>query len=124
VLAQLENSATIDDVKDAWITQLTASRTEAEAKAAAEAEKTEKLTQELAASKAKPGKPGVDPINSGGGNTTPAADPIAAFNDAVKEKVSLGMDRQSAMSNVIAESPDLHQEYLTAYRDDARKRLS
>ena len=119
VLAQLEAGATMDAVKDAWIEQLAADRDAEQAKSA---DLSAKLT-EAESKAATPPKSGVTPIGSSQSQSV-SADPIAEFAEAVKEKQSSGMDRQRAMSLVIAENPQLHQDYLTAYRDGVRQRFA
>jgi len=118
VLEQLERGATMDQVKDAWITELTTAKTEAD-----EQLKTEQQRAEKAEAAAKTVKPGVKPVGAETSTVT-ADDPIAAFEQAVKDNEARGMNRQKAMSRAIADDPDLHQAFLAAYREGVRQRLA
>lgn len=76
-----------------------------EAAAKAKAEEEEK--KEAAEAKAKAGVKAVASGKSRGGQTA-----RARFTDAVNEQLKLGIARAQAVSNVIHENPELHQEFV------------
>ena len=106
ICAQMKANATIEQAGTAWTAhlkqQLDVARAEA-ATAKAEAEE----------ARAKLTKPGVPPLGSAAGKSD-AADPVAAFKNAVNEKIAAGMAKAKAMSMVVRENPELHAEYLAA----------
>jgi hypothetical protein len=57
-----------------------------------------------------PGRPPTVPPPAPGGD----ADPIAAFNAAVKIKVAAGMSKRDATTAVVDSDPDLHRAYVHA----------
>jgi hypothetical protein len=110
--AQLDNKATLPQARQAWMAEqqsrLAAARKEAdEAKAKAGAKKS-----------------GVEPLGSGSGKKTPAdgGDPIAQFNELVAAKVASGKPKAKALSDAIAENPELHEEYLAAYNAERKQK--
>lgn len=79
------------------------------------------LTQELVAEKAKnvapPAKPKPGFTPHAEKNVTASesgSDPIAAFNEAVGEKVRAGMSKSKAVGAIVAENPQLHAEFVAA----------
>ena len=117
ILAQLEANATMEQVKDEWITQLTSSRIEAETKAKEESEKAEKLTQELAASKAKPGKHGVEPVGAGAGAGASAGgdDAVSCWNELVSSEIKSGKSLPQATRACVVNHPEAHAAYVQAH---------
>ena len=106
---QMEANATVAQAQTAWMAEQN-SRLEAANKAADDAK------GKLAAKES-----GVPPL--GGrqtGDSEPAGDPIAKFDGLVNAKIAAGVKRGKAVSAVIAENPELHEEYLAAY-NAARK---
>ncbi len=101
---QLEKEATVDQARAAWIDEQN-SRIEASKK-------------QLEEAKAQAAKPGVDALGGGSdANKATAADPIAAFDQAVAEKVKAGMPKPRAISAVVKADPDLHEAYLAAHNE-------
>jgi len=117
---QMDANATTDQASGAWMTelQLRAEIAEEE-KAKAEAAKVEAEQQaaeaKADAEKAKAGKPGVDMLGGGGNSGDGVADPVAAFHDAVEEKMKAGMSKPDAVRSVIKSNPDLHASYIEAH---------
>jgi len=102
ICAQMEKKATIDQARTAWDEEQSARLKAAE-------EKTK-------AAEAKADTPGVEPL--GTANVDAAeddGDPIAAFKEAVAEKMKQGMTRQRATAAVVHENHELHQAYLKVY---------
>lgn len=118
ILAQLDKSATISDVKDAWSEQLANELKAERDKSAAEAAKVETLTNEVAELKKKPGKSGVSPVggatNSGDG-AGDGVDPIATWNELVAAEFQVTKNRQTAMRNCVVNNPDAHKAFIEAY---------
>lgn len=118
ILAQLDKSATISDVKDAWSDQLANELKAEREKSAAEAAKVETLTNEVSELKKKPGKSGVSPVggatNSGDG-AGDGVDPIATWNELVAAEFQVTKNRQTAMRNCVVNNPDAHKAFIEAY---------
>lgn len=110
VLSQVENEATIDQVKDAWMANLAAEN-------AANAAKAVELQTELEKAKAAKASSGVDPVSASAADTNDEVidDPIDSFEIAVAQKMKTGKSRQQALSAVIAQDPNAHKAYLDAY---------
>jgi len=111
--SQLESNATVAQAQAAWMAEQNR-RLESVRKEAEEAK-----TADEAAAK----KPGVNTLGNGG--TLQAAegtgDPIARFDELVATKVAAGKPKARAISDVIAEYPELHEEYLAAYNAEHKK---
>jgi len=120
VLAQLENEATIDQVKDAWIKQLTSDRTEAEAKAVAEAAKNETLANELEAAKKGKSKSGVAPVSAGSSAGGSDTDAVAVWNELIASEVKSGVSRQQAVRNCVVNYGSEHAAFLAAHNASHR----
>ena len=116
VLEQLENEATIDQVKDAWMKVLAQANADAEAKNVDLANELQK-EKEAAAKASKPSNSGVAPVGvdyecpPAGGTT---GDPIVDFEASVAKLVKGGKTRRQAMSAVVASDPEAHKAYLDA----------
>jgi len=105
ICTQLEANATVAQAQTAWMAEQnrrleTAKRETQEAGVAAAAKKS-----------------GVEPLGSEQSKNSLAADgdPIAIFTEAVAAKIARGKTRARAVSDVIAENPKLHEDYLVAY---------
>jgi len=51
-----------------------------------------------------------------------AADPIASWDQAIREKQARGLSTSAATAAVVREQPELHQAYLEAYNARARRK--
>jgi signal peptide peptidase SppA len=105
IFAQQKAKATVEQARQAWMTEQ-AARIEAAQKRAEEAE------QAAAAAKK---KPGVKPLGGAGEGSSYDGDPVAEWNAAIKEKIAGGMSRQRAASAVNRENPGLRESYVAAY---------
>jgi ATP-dependent Clp endopeptidase proteolytic subunit ClpP len=117
--SQLDASATLDQARAAYQTQLEKRAEEAEAKAAAEA-KARAEAKATAAGK----KPGVPPIPDGGnatGSQNGDADPIAAWNDLVANYAKQGLDKGKAIAKAVREHPEAHEAFLAAWNEANRR---
>ena len=123
VLEQIENGATMAEVKDAWIAQLTADRASAEAKAKEESDAKAQAQTELEALKAKPApKSGVDPVSasqskSSAGDST---DAVAQWDELVGECVKRGMSKQQAVRECVVSHADVHAAFIQAHNAGVR----
>ena len=113
LVKQLGQKATVAQATASWMSVL-ADRT-----AAAEAKAAEAVTKAQEA-EAKGKLPGVKPVGTAGGGASTggaagnAAEPIAAFEDAVKEKKKTGLRYSAAVAAVVKENPALHWAYVEA----------
>lgn len=107
IVSQLETSATVAQAQQAWAVEQQR-RLEAAEKAAAEAQ------AKAAEAEAKANAPGVDALGAGETKADEAADPVAAWNEAVAAKVAAGLPQAKAVAAVVHENPELHQAYLEA----------
>jgi ATP-dependent protease ClpP protease subunit len=109
--AQLEANATLPAAQAVWMAEqsrrLTAAREEGDQAKTA-----------LAARKS-----GIEPLGDGVPKpaTAGGGDPIAQFNDLVAAKVAAGKKKPRAVSDVIAENPELHGEYLATYNAERKR---
>jgi hypothetical protein len=110
--SQLEANATVAQAQSAWIAEQ--NRRLDAANKAAEAAQTKAAEAEA---KAAAQKSGLAPLGKGSVQTSSdeGVDPIAQFNALVAARIATGQKKAKAVSNVIAENPDLHAEYLAAY---------
>ena len=108
--SQLEANATVAQAQTGWMAEQNR-RLEAAGKLVADA-------QAAAAAN----RSGVEPLGSGSTAAGAATDtdPIVAWNELVAAKIRAGKPKAKAISDVIAENPALHDEYLAAY-NAARK---
>lgn len=115
--ACLERELTLDACKDEWSETLAARLETREQELAA--------AQQTAAAKTTVGKPaGNKPLDDGDG--TPSAvsggsDPISAWNAVVADLQAKGHDKASATRTAVAQHPELHQQYLAAYKTACAK---
>jgi signal peptide peptidase SppA len=105
ICSQLGQQATVAQAQTAWMTEQNRRIESARA--------SEKQAVETAANAGK--KTGVQPLGPGATREA-AGDAIATFESAVSAKIAGGKPRAKAVSDVIAENPQLHEEYLAAYR--------
>lgn len=107
LVAQLEAEATLSTAQKAWMAELKR-RLDAQ------------TTQQPAAAN-KPRR-GVDPLPEGPAATGEGSDdPIVAWNEAVAAKMRAGMKKRQAIRAVLAEDPELHEAYLTAWNEQNRR---
>lgn len=102
VMAQLKGKVSVEDARTNWATAQSAKITELEAQSKANAS-------------ANVGVPAVTGTQTGEPKGAAGGDPIAAFDDAVAEKVKAGMNKRAAISDVVAQNPEMHQAYVAAY---------
>lgn len=111
LLAQMEANATTDAAQRAFI----AAQQKQLSEAKAESEKTQARVAELEQSNKQVQPPGNPPLQSeptqsdtswNGGNAT------AAWNNAMREKITMGIDRLTAANQVVQENPGLREAYL------------
>jgi len=116
---QMEANATVAQAQTAWMAEQNR-RIEAANKQAAEA----KAKADEAEAKASAKKSGVEPLGSGLGKIQPVVggDPVARFNELVAAKVAAGKKKAKAISDVISENPELHDEYLAAYNSNRKQK--
>ena len=113
VLAQVKAGATVDQAKDAYITQQQAA--------------IESRDADLAELHKTPPRTGQDPV-VGAGKTDPdadaeiEADAITEFDKRVRAKVQAGMDRRRAVLAVAKADRALHAQYLAATQPNATQR--
>jgi len=124
VADQLAKGATVAQARDAWDDTLT-SRIDARdcELNAAKVELAKKQTQQQASLVNGNGvKPLVDG-GKGGSVAEESSDPIAAWNEAVAEKMKAGKSKASAISALVKENPDLHQSYLAAFNENSKRKV-
>lgn len=115
---QLAKGATVAQARDAWEDTLVS-------RADARDNENKELKAELAKKQTQSsGKgSGVDPIADlakNGTATEEASDPIAAWNEAVAEKVKAGMTTKAAVAAVTRANPDAHKAYIAAFNERHR----
>lgn len=112
LLAQLEKNATLDQAGQSYRENLEAQLAIRDEELKAEKEKT------AAAAAVAAKKPGVAPLAQGKGTAaSAAADPVAAFDEAVAAKVKSGLPKSKAVAAVIKADPELHAAYVAAAND-------
>jgi len=120
--SQAEAGATVAEAERAWSIEQRKRLEAAEAKAA-EAEAARKAAEakaaeaEAEAAKASKSERGAAPLGTKGppeGSASGSADPVAAFEDAVAEKVAAGMSRAEATRAAIREDRDRHAAFVAA----------
>jgi len=106
MVAQLDAKATVDQAKAAWTKHL-ADQLKA---------KEEELAKVLAEKRQPPAEPsGVPPLSSARGSAGFDGDPVAGFNQQVRETMKLrNCDRRTASIAVAKADKALHQAYLAA----------
>lgn len=121
IVSQLEHKATVAQATSAWMAEQNA-RVEKANKEAADAK---------AAAEAAKNRPGVEPVRSGGTNSSTSndsADAEGQFKAAVADKVKAGMSQTAAHVAVCKENPELREAMVTAHNekhlptDEAKKR--
>ena len=72
----------------------------------------------LESAQAAAARPGVQAVGSTGtAGTAIASNPIDEWNQTVAGYLKQGMNRQTAMAKAVADHPELHEEYLSAYNE-------
>jgi len=115
ICGQLARQATIDQAQSAWMEE----QQQRIAEAQAEAEKAKAEAQAAIEAAAK--RPGVEPLTEGVPATQEPEDPVARFEAAVAERVKAGRTRAQAVRDIVVSDPELHQEYLAAVNERARR---
>ena len=107
---QLAAQATVDQARNAWM------KTQADRLAAQQKQLDELKTQTAAAAK----RPGVEPVGGNHQSAAASGDPIAAFNEAVAEKMKAGTPKRQAVREAIVEDAGRYEAYLEAYNQQHR----
>lgn len=107
ICSQMEAGATVEAAAKAWTAELVSQRDKAAADAAA-------ARAEAEEAKAKLARPGVQPLGGNDGKQADGADPVAAFQAAVAEKVKCGLTKSKATAAVVREQPDLHAAFVAS----------
>ncbi len=109
-LAQLKANATVEQVKDAWIAQMSD-------QAAASEKATKEATEKAEAAAKKPGVEALGTLRGVQGAATEgySGDAVADFDAKVRERMKEGAtSRQAAVTGVARAEPELHQAFLLA----------
>jgi len=114
LLAQLEAGATLAAAQTAWMAEQSKQI----------AELNDKLAKASDADAGSTGKrkPGVQPLSTESENKSHATDAIAAWNEAVAERVKAGQPKAKAISALVKAEPDLYAAYLEAYNAERGRR--
>ena len=105
---QLGRKVTEDQARTAWAEEQNR-RLEAKEQEIAEAKAQTAAAQDAG---------GVDPVATTGAAKTTDSEPMAAWNEAVAEKVKAGMSRPKAVAAVARENPELREAMVQAYNEE------
>lgn len=113
ICSQLEQSATIDQARNAWMAEQSKRLTAKEAE----------LAQAKAAA-AKPPAPGVAPLGDAGAKKSDdAGDPLARWNELVDGYAKTTGDRGKAISMAVRKHPEAHRDYLVAFNAERGRQI-
>lgn len=127
--SQLDASATMEQARNAYQSQLekaaedaraetAAANARAEAALKAQADIQAKAQADAEAASKKPGVPPVADANTG--TTQTDDDPISAWEAIVAKHTSAGIARGKAISKAVRENPEAHKAYLLAWNEKHR----